>query len=78
MGPLRFVGWPGELFVEHALALKARASSVYVITLANGELCGYIATPAAVSQGAYEATNAIFTVANGPRFVEQTLTLLAS
>lgn len=73
----KFVAWPGEFFVEHGLAVKAKSSNTVVITLANGELQGYIATPEAVARGAYEATNAIFKVENGPRFVERTLALLA-
>jgi hypothetical protein len=73
----KFVAWPGEFFVEHGLAVKAKSPNTFVITLANGELQGYIATPEAVARGAYEATNAIFKVENGPRFVERTLGLLA-
>ena len=73
----KFVGWPGEFFVEHVLAVKAQAPNTFVVTLANGELQGYIATPEAVARGAYEATNAVFKVENGPRFVERTLALLA-
>jgi len=37
VGPWNFVGWPGEIFVEHALALKALAPDPFVISLANGE-----------------------------------------
>lgn len=78
IGAWRFVAWPGEFFVEHGLALKARAPrGTYIVTLANGQLQGYIATPEAVAKGYYEATNAIFSVDNGPRFVEETLALLA-
>lgn len=78
VGPWRFAAWPGEFFVEHGLALKARApAGTWLVTLANGELQGYIGTPEAVARGAYEATNAIFTVNNGPRFVERTLALIA-
>lgn len=79
VGPLRLVAWPGEFFVEHGLDLKARApEGTHLVTLANGELQGYIATPEAVRQGYYEATNAIFTVDNGPRFVERSLALIAA
>lgn len=79
VGTWRFVAWPGEHFVSHGLALKAAApAGTHLITLANGELQGYIATPEAVARGAYEATNAVFSVANGPRFVERTLALLAA
>jgi neutral ceramidase len=77
VGPWRFVAWPGEFFVEHGLALKARAADTFLITLANGELQGYIATPEAIVRGACEATNAVFAVENGLRFVERTLALLA-
>lgn len=79
IGPWRFVGWPGEFFVEYGLALKARApAGTYLVTLANGELQGYIATPEAVAAGLYEATNAVFAAQNGERFVERTLELLAT
>ncbi|MFO1451232.1 MAG: hypothetical protein U1F61_23945 [Opitutaceae bacterium] len=79
IGPWRLVAWPGEFFVEHGLALKARAPRhTFLITLANGELQGYIATPEAVRSGRYEATNAVFAVENGPRFVEATLALIAA
>ncbi len=78
IGPWRVVAWPGEFFVEHGLALKAAApADTFLITLANGQLQGYIATPEAVTRGYYEATNAIFAVSNGPLFVERTLALIA-
>ncbi|MGH8018340.1 MAG: neutral/alkaline non-lysosomal ceramidase N-terminal domain-containing protein [Opitutaceae bacterium] len=76
IGPWKFAGWPGEFFVEHGLALKARVPGTFLITLANGEMQGYIATPEAIARGAYEATNAIFKVENGPRFVERSLALI--
>lgn len=79
IGPWRFVAWPGEFFVEHSLALKAAAPpGTFVVTLANGELQGYLATPAAVARGSYEATNAVFAVENGPRFVARSLELIAA
>lgn len=78
VGPWRLVAWPGEFFVEHGLDLKSRApEGTHLVTLANGELQGYIATPDAVRRGYYEATNAIFKVDNGPRFVERSLELIA-
>lgn len=77
IGPWRLIGWPGEFFVEYGLALKARAPrDTFLITLANGELQGYIATQEAVKDGRYEATNAIFRVENGERFIEHTLGLI--
>jgi neutral ceramidase len=35
VGPWTFVGWPGEIVVEHALALKARAPDTFVISLSE-------------------------------------------
>jgi hypothetical protein len=53
IGPWSFVGWQGEIFVEYALAVKARARNTFVISLANGELQGYICTSEAFEQGFY-------------------------
>jgi neutral ceramidase len=78
IGPWRFVGWPGEFFVEYALELKRRAPNTFVITLANGELQAYIVTAEADAKGVYEARNALFSHENGPRIVEETLALLGS
>jgi hypothetical protein len=78
LGSWQFVLWPGEFFVEYALEVKAGRPSTFVITLANGELQGYIATPEAAACGAYEATNALFGPENGRRMVEATLALLAT
>lgn len=78
IGPWKFVLWPGEFFVEYALAVKAASARTFVITLANGELQGYIVTPEAVAQGVYEANNALFDADNGRQVVEATLALLAA
>ncbi|MBN1642038.1 MAG: neutral/alkaline non-lysosomal ceramidase N-terminal domain-containing protein [Anaerolineae bacterium] len=71
-----FVGWPGEVFVEYALALKARAQDAYVISLANGELQGYIVTPEAAAEGGYEASNGLFDPRAGQLLVDTALDLL--
>ena len=76
VGPWTFVGWPGEVFVEHTLMLKALAPDTFVISLANGELQGYIATEEAAAEGGYEATNALFAPASGSLLVKETLQLL--
>jgi neutral ceramidase len=76
IGPWRFVAWPGEIFVEYGLELKRRAPNTFLVTLANGELQGYIVTEEAASRGVYEASNAVFAPVNGTRFVEATLALL--
>ena len=76
IGPWTFVGWPGEFFVEYALELRRRAPGTFVVTMANGELQGYIVTEEAAARCVYEASNAVFSAANGQRFVEVTLALL--
>jgi hypothetical protein len=76
VGPWKYVGWPGEFFVSYALAVRATVPDTFVITLANGELQGYIVTPEAEAQGWYEALNAVFAPGNGSRFVQATLDLL--
>ncbi len=76
IGPWTYVAWPGEIFVEHALAVKAKAKDTFVISLANGELQGYIVTEAAAAEGGYEASNAIFAPEAGRLLVETTLRLI--
>ncbi len=78
LGSWKFVFWPGEFFVEYAIEVKAGSPRTFVITLANGELQGYVATPEAAACGTYEATNAVFSPDNGRRMVEATLALLAT
>jgi len=78
IGPVRFVGWPGELFVEFARTVKQQHPGTYLIGLANGHLNGYVVTAEAVEQAAYEAGNAIFaSPESGNRIVQATLDLLA-
>ena len=76
VGPWRFVGWQGECFVEYSLAVKENAENTFVISLANGEMQGYIATPEAAEKGWYEGANAVFDPESGTVFVEKTLELL--
>ncbi len=77
VGPWTFVGWPGEIFIEFGLRIAERFENTYVISLANGELQGYLVTEEAVRQGAYEANNALFaSPASGDLLVEKTLELL--
>jgi neutral ceramidase len=78
IGPWAFVGWQGEIFVEYALAVKAHQPNAYIISLANGELQGYIVTPEAVDEGAYEASNALFAPESGQILVDRTIELLSS
>jgi hypothetical protein len=76
VGPWWFVGWPGEIFVEYGLAAKAGLPQTFIITLANGELQGYIVTPEAEKLGGYEVSNAVFAPQSGQIFVGTTLELL--
>lgn len=76
VGPWAFAGWPGEVFVEFSLEAKRRRPGLYVISLANGELQGYIATEEAAAEGGYEATNSLFAPASGQMLIEATLRLL--
>jgi neutral ceramidase len=73
-GPAFFVGLPGELFVEYGLEIKARARGrAFVISLANGELQGYIVTPGATG---YEAGFSLFAPEAGRVLVDAALQLI--
>lgn len=79
IGDACLVGLPGELFTEYALRLKQQAPSrVFVVTLVNGELQGYIVTPEAAAQGGYEAMTTVFSPAAGNILVEAALELVGS
>ena len=78
IGPWSFVGWPGELYVEFALAVKARRPNCHLISLANGDLQGYLVTAEAVRQRHYEALNSVLaSPKSGDLLVRTTLELLA-
>jgi len=77
VGPLRLVAWPGEVFVEFALQVRRRYPQSFVISLANGELQGYLVTEEAVRSRRYEAGNALFSSPEAGRLlVAATLDLL--
>ncbi len=76
IGSCRWVAWPGEFYVEYALELKRLFPGCQIITLANGELQGYIVTPAATAARRYEAENAVFSFENGATFLAESLALL--
>jgi hypothetical protein len=76
IGDVCVAGLPGELFAEFALRIKRDASGrVFVVTLVNGELQGYIVTPDAAAQGGYEATTGLFSPAAGDILVKAALEL---
>jgi hypothetical protein len=77
IGPWSFVSWPGETFVEFALQVKASDPNCHVISMANGELQGYLVTEEAVEQRWYEAMTSPFaSPQSGLLMVEKTLELL--
>ena len=76
IGPYNFAIWPGEIFIEYAIALKKKMKNTFLITLANGELQGYIATEEAEEKGFYEASNSIFHFSSGKILVEETTKLI--
>jgi hypothetical protein len=75
IGPFFFVAWPGELFVEYGLELKRRVPNAFGITMANGELQGYVVTEEAAAEGGYEASNALFHWSSGPILVDTAVEL---
>lgn len=76
IGPWSLVGWPGEAFVEYALRLAGARPDAFLVTLANGELQGYLVTPEAAGSGAYEAGNSLFDSTSGGILLARTLELL--
>ena len=69
VGETCFIGLPGELFVEYALEIKRRSPRpALVISLANGELQGYIVTPGAEG---YEAAFSLFTPTPGGSWLKR-------
>ena len=79
IGDWLIIGWPGEIFVEFALAVRDRFPNASIVTLANGEVQGYLVTEEAAQEGGYEASNALFQSPDGGRIlVESTLNALAA
>lgn len=78
VGEQTFVGWPGEVFAEFAIDVMRDHPGASLITLANGELHGYLVTREAVDSHTYEAAHAIFeSPTSGEQLVEATKALLA-
>lgn len=76
IGDSQLVAWPGEVFIEYAIEVRRRHPNAFVISLANGELEGYVVTEAAAAGNWYEANIALFAPAAGQRLVETSLALL--
>lgn len=76
LGERLMAAWPGEFFVEHGLELKRRCGRrAVLVTMANGELQGYVVTPEAEAAGGYEAQMSLFPASAGTAFIEATLAL---
>ncbi|NQT18529.1 MAG: neutral/alkaline non-lysosomal ceramidase N-terminal domain-containing protein [Planctomycetes bacterium] len=66
---------PGECFVEYSLQIKQHAPGrAFVVSMANGELQGYITTPGARG---YEADMSMFKPESGPIMVAAALRLMS-
>jgi hypothetical protein len=77
IGGAVLVALPGEQFVEYALRLKHDSPApVFVVSLANGELQGYLVTPEAEAAGGYEAQMGLFPAAAGPVLTSAALDLI--
>jgi hypothetical protein len=77
IGPWSFVGWPCEVFVEFEIAIRKKFPKCFVISLANGELQGYIVTEEAVANHWYEGMNSLFASPEaGMALVNATLDIL--
>ncbi len=69
VGPWKFIGLPGEIFVEYGLEIIREFPDTYVIAYANGYTLGYLVTAEAVAEGAYEARSAIFKSPESPELL---------
>lgn len=76
---LAWVGFPGEMFVEHGLSLKQASPFRYTMihTLANGSI-GYVPNRKAYGLGAYEDTATRCAPGAGEKLVDVATRLLAS
>jgi neutral ceramidase len=71
IGPGCLVGLPGEQFAEYGLEIKRRLpGNVYVVSLVNGDLQGYLVTPEAEALGCYESLTSLFRAEAGRTLVE--------
>lgn len=74
----RFVFLPGEMFVEYSLMIKRSfPEKIFIASLSNGALAGYLVTREAEEEGGYEASNSIFPANAGEVIVEKVVTMLA-
>tara|TARA_R110000822_G_scaffold168554_2_gene308606 strand:+ start:9514 stop:10833 length:1320 start_codon:yes stop_codon:yes gene_type:complete len=77
LGKTYFVFLPGELFVEYSLRIKKITNKkIFVSTMSNGVLAGYLVTEQAEQEGGYEASNSIFTAKGGEILLEKISNLI--
>lgn len=71
------MGLPGELFVEHSLAIKEASpfKTTLVIELTNSHIA-YVPTRKAFSQGSYEIINSRLAPGGGEMMVDSAVRLL--
>ncbi len=78
VGRGRFACLPGEWFVSYGLALKRSVGGpLAVVSLANGELQGYMVSREAEGGSSYEAGMALFPAAAGEAMCARLATMLA-
>lgn len=72
IGGLLIVGFPGEVFVEYGLYIKATAGfgTVIVNELSNGVLPGYLYTPESLVTGGYETDTSMLSAEFGKKFMD--------
>jgi hypothetical protein len=77
IGPVAFVGVPGELFVEFGLEIQKSSPFPYtfIVEQANDSI-GYIPNRAAFAQGAYEPTSARISPGGGELITAKAIALL--
>jgi len=77
IGDNYFVFLPGEMFVEYSLRIKEKSpKKVFVVSLSNGVLAGYLVTEEAEQEGGYEASNSIFPAEAGRVVVEEAVAMV--
>lgn len=77
IGHTKYVSWPGEIFVEYALKVKGEIENTFIISLANGNLNGYVTTEEAAQEGGYEASSGLISYEAGNILVEKTIELIS-
>jgi len=77
VGPVAFVGIPGEYFVELGLRIQKESPFPYtfIVELANGEL-GYIPTQRGFEEGGYEPTSTPMAPGSGEKMADKAIELL--